>query len=295
MNGINAFHADFRFLGICQTLLWLRMHEATGQDGMAFQEFSGQVALITAAAAGIGQAIAEEWTKRGGIAVVTDADEQRVGATARDLTARGRTAYAVGMNVASRVDIERGAAFAAEKAGGIDVLFNVAGINIPKNIEEMQDDEWGRVFDVNVTSIYRASREVIPQMRRRGGGAIVNVSSIAGVLAEGRCGAYSASKGAVILLTRNMALDFAKDNIRVNAICPGSTRTPRTESYWNKSVSGRSELADACPMRRSAEPEEIARPAVFLASRDASYITGSTLVVDGGLTAGFRVPSLERA
>jgi meso-butanediol dehydrogenase/(S,S)-butanediol dehydrogenase/diacetyl reductase len=262
---------------------------------MAIQEFSGQVALITAAAAGIGQAIADEWTRRGGVAVVADIDEQRVNATARDLTARGRIAYAIGMDVASRAEIERGTAWAVEKAGGIDVLFNVAGINIPKNIEEMQDDEWTRIFDVNVTSVYRASRQVIPQMRRRGGGAIVNVSSIAGVLAEGRCGAYSASKGAVILLTRNMALDFAKDNIRVNAICPGSTRTPRTEGYWEKSATGKSELAEACPMRRSAAPEEIAKPAVFLASRDASYITGSTLVVDGGLTAGFRVPSLEKA
>lgn len=262
---------------------------------MAIEDFSGQVALITAAAAGIGKAIADEWTRRGGIAVVTDADEQGASAAAHDLTTQGRTAYAVGMNVASRADIERSTAWAVEKVGGIDALFNVAGINIPKNIEEMQDDEWDRVFDVNVTSVYRTSREVIPQMRRRGGGAIVNVSSIAGVMAEGRCGAYSASKGAVILLTRNMALDFAKDNIRVNAICPGSTRTPRTESYWKNSAAGRSELADACPMRRSAEPEEIAKPAVFLASLDASYITGSTLVVDGGLTAGFRVPSLERA
>jgi NAD(P)-dependent dehydrogenase (short-subunit alcohol dehydrogenase family) len=295
MNCINAFHANYRFLWLCRALLWSGNHEAAGQDRMTIDEFSGQVALITAAAAGIGQAIAGEWTRRGGVAVVTDTDEQGAAATVRALTVQGRTAFAIGMNVASRADIERGTAWAIEKAGGIDVLFNVAGINIPKNIEEMQDDEWGRVFEVNVTSVYRASRLVIPQMRRRGGGAIVNVSSVAGVLAEGRCGAYSASKGAVIQLTRNMALDFAKDNIRVNAICPGSTRTPRTENYWKKSSTGKSELAEVCPMRRSAEPEEIARPAVFLASRDASYITGSTLVVDGGLTAGFRVPSLEKA
>lgn len=261
---------------------------------MASHDFSGKVALITAAAVGIGQAIAKEWTLAGGTAIVTDYDEAGAQGAAQQLNADGGTAHPLRLDVRNKDDIEHGVAHAVMKAGGIDALFNVAGINIPKNVEEMEDDEWTRIVDINMTSVYRMSRVTIPLMRRRGGGAIVNVSSIAGVLAEGRCGAYSATKGAVILLTRNMALDFAKDNIRVNAICPGSTRTPRTERYWKKSPGGRSELAELCPMGRSAEPEEIARPAIFLASSDASYITGSTLVVDGGLTAGFRVPSLER-
>lgn len=261
---------------------------------MVTQRFSGRVALITAAATGIGQAIAKEWTVSGGTAIVTDCDEAAAASAALALTTDGGKAYPLRVDVRSKSDIQHGVAWAAAKAGGIDVLFNVAGVNIPKNVEEMEDDEWSRIVDINMTSVYRTSRETIPLMRKRGGGAIINVSSVAGVLAEGRCGAYSATKGAIILLTRNMALDFAKDNIRVNAICPGSTRTPRTEEYWRNSPKGKSELAELCPMGRSAEPEEIARPAVFLASSDASYITGSTLVVDGGLTAGFRVPALER-
>jgi NAD(P)-dependent dehydrogenase (short-subunit alcohol dehydrogenase family) len=199
-----------------------------------------------------------------------------------------------------RVDVRRAdeirnaVAAAAGLGGGLDALFNVAGINIPKNVEQMEEDEWYDVIDTNLTAVYRSCKSGIGEMRKRGGGAIVNIASIAGVMAENRCGAYSASKGGVVLLTRNMAMDFARDHIRVNAICPGSTRTPRVEQYWRKSPTGKSELADMCPMGRSAEPEEIARPAIFLASSAASYITGAILVVDGGLTAGFRVPTFDR-
>ena len=134
----------------------------------------------------------------------------------------------------------------------------------------------------------------IPEMRRRGGGSIVNISSVAGYLAENRCGAYSASKAGVILLSQNMAMDFARDNIRVNVVCPGSTRTPRLERYWRNSPTGKSEIAVHAPMKRSGEPEEIARPAIFLASSWASYMTGSVLVADGGLSAGLVVPTFER-
>jgi NAD(P)-dependent dehydrogenase (short-subunit alcohol dehydrogenase family) len=158
----------------------------------------------------------------------------------------------------------------------------------------MDDEEWYRIIDTNLTSVYRCSKLAIPEMRKRGGGAIVNIASVAGIMAENRCGAYTASKGGVVLLTRNMAMDFARDNIRVNAVCPGSTRTPRVERYWQKSPTGKSEVALLAPMRRSAEPEEIARPAVFLASSGASYMTGSIVVVDGGLSAGINVPTFER-
>jgi meso-butanediol dehydrogenase/(S,S)-butanediol dehydrogenase/diacetyl reductase len=261
---------------------------------MAHGEFHGKATLITGAAAGIGRAIAEEWIEKGGVALLTDIDGAAVARTAAEICPDTTRLVSRRLDVRNIDEIAAAIAETVQFAGGVDALFNVAGINIPKNVEQMEESEWFDVINTNLTSIYRSCKLAIPEMRKRGGGAIVNVASIAGVMAENRCGAYSASKGGVVLLTRNMAMDFARDNIRVNAVCPGSTRTPRVEKYWQKSPTGRSELADMCPMGRSAEPEEIARPAVFLASAAASYVTGAILVVDGGLTAGFRVPTFDR-
>jgi meso-butanediol dehydrogenase/(S,S)-butanediol dehydrogenase/diacetyl reductase len=257
-------------------------------------DFEGKGGLITAAGAGIGRAIALDFARRGGIALVTDRSEELAHQVAAEITSFGGKALAMQLDVASADAIGAAVEASVSFAGGLDVLFNVAGINIPKNVEVIDEEEWYRVLDINLTSVYRASKHAIPHMRRRGGGAIVNIASIAGVMAENRCSAYSASKGGVVLLTRNMAMDFARDGIRVNAVCPGSTRTPRVEGYWKNSPTGKSEMAEMCPMKRSAEPEEIAKPALFLASPDASYITGAALVVDGGMTAGFVIPTFER-
>ncbi|TAL75623.1 MAG: SDR family oxidoreductase [Burkholderiaceae bacterium] len=257
-------------------------------------DFAGKGALVTGAGSGIGKAIALGFAHHGGIPLVTDRDESLAREVVAEIVAAGGRADAMGLDVRDTDGICAAVEASVELAGRLDVLFNVAGINIPKNVEMINEDEWHSVMDVNVTAVYLASKYSIPHMRRRGGGAIVNIASIAGIMAENRCSAYSASKGAVVLLTRNMAMDFAGDGIRVNAVCPGSTRTPRTEGYWQKSPIGKSEMAEMCPMKRSAEPEEIARPALFLASADASYITGAVLAVDGGMTAGFVVPTFER-
>ncbi|MBV2205684.1 MAG: SDR family oxidoreductase [Pseudomonas sp.] len=258
---------------------------------MYSSSIEGKVALITAAGAGIGRAIASEWARHGGIAIVTDFDGEAAQDTLREI---GEEHFARQMDVSSLVSIRATVAEAIEMAGGVDALFNVAGVNLPKNVEEIDDEDWQRLLDTNLTSVYRCSKLVIPALRKRGGGAIVNVASIAGVMAENRCSAYSASKGGVVLLTRNMGMDFAKDNIRVNAVCPGATLTPRIRSYMDSEPEHRKEMEEMCPMRRFAEPIEIARPALFLASSDASYITGASLVVDGGLTAGFRIAAFDR-
>jgi meso-butanediol dehydrogenase / (S,S)-butanediol dehydrogenase / diacetyl reductase len=262
--------------------------------GMPTEEFAGKIAFVTGAGAGIGRAIAFEWAQRGGTTIVTDLDEALARSAADEISGQNGRAYGLKLDTKKLEDIRAGIADALRLAGGIDVVFNVAGTNIPKNVEQMEEDEWFTVIDTNLTSIYRCSKLAIPEIRKRGGGAIVNIASVAGIMAENRCGAYSASKGGVVLLTRNMAMDFARDNIRVNAICPGSTRTPRIERYWRNSPTGKSEIAELAPMRRSAEPEEIARPAVFLASAGASYMTGAIVVVDGGLSAGINVPTFER-
>jgi len=253
---------------------------------MSPKRVDGKVAVITAAGAGIGRAIALAWVHDGGRALVSDKDGQAAERCAREL---GGNALALAADVTDTDAVAAMIAHAVHRFGGIDTLFNVAGINMLKNVEQASEAEWRSVIDTNLTSVYRCSKYAIPEMRKRGGGVIVNVASTAGITAENRCAAYSASKAAIVMLTRNMALDFAKDNIRVNALCPGATLTPRIEANMAKRDPKHEQaLMDLIPLKRRADASEIAKAAVFLASDDASYITGTTLVVDGGLTAGIR-------
>lgn len=259
------------------------------------QSFRGRTAVVTAAGAGIGRAIAVEWSARGGAVVAADVDIRAARATAAQIRDRGGECIAVAADVTDSSAVPDVVDAALADYDRVDALFNVAGASLPKRVDEMDDADWYRVIDLNLTSVYRASKHVIPQLRRVGGGSIVNISSTAGILAENRCSAYSAAKAGVLMLTRNMAMDYAPDNIRVNAVCPGSTMTPRIKDYLER-VPGHGSLLDGlCPMNRYAEPEEIARPAVFLASDEASYITGATLAVDGGLTAGKHFAIFEDA
>ncbi len=255
---------------------------------------TGRVALVTGAGAGIGEAIAEEWAAQGGTVIVTDVSGEQATTVCQKISSSGGQAWARACDVRRLADIESTVSFAVSVAGGVDALFNVAGVNLPKDVEEIEDDEWSNMIELNLTSVYRFSKRVIPVMRTRRGGAIVNIASIAGLMAEGRCSAYTASKAGVVMLTRNMAMDFARDNIRVNAVCPGSTMTPRIKGYREKAGFGPNDNMPLCPMARYATAREIALPAIFLASEGASYITGAALPVDGGLTAGFRIPSLEK-
>jgi NAD(P)-dependent dehydrogenase (short-subunit alcohol dehydrogenase family) len=255
-------------------------------------DLAGKTAFVTGAGAGIGRAIALEWSGRGGTVAVSDMSAENARGVAAEIAAAGGTAHSYQLDVRNVDEIRRAIAAAAALGGGIDALFNVAGTNLAKNVEECADDEWHMILETNLSSVYRCSKYVLPELRRRGVGAIVNVSSTAGVMAESRCAAYSASKAAILNLTRNMAIDFAKENIRVNAVCPGGTWTPRIEGYMQRT--GRTkETGASCPMNRFAEPAEIARPAVFLASSDASFVTGAVLTIDGGKTAGYRVAALD--
>lgn len=255
--------------------------------------FSGRTAVITAAGAGIGRAIALEWAGGGGQALLADLDGGAAERATEGIRAAGGRAESCRADVKVPADVQAMVDAAVRAFGGVDTLFNVAGVNLPKTIEEMDDGDWYHVIDTNLTSIYRCSKSALAEIRKRGGGAIVNVASTAGILAENRCSAYTASKGGVVMLTRNMAMDYARHHIRVNAICPGGTLTPRIRDYLARTPGHERLMENVCPMKRFAEPEEIARPAVFLASDEASYVTGAALVVDGGMTAGIRFPLFD--
>ena len=262
---------------------------------MRYNEYSGKVALVTGGAAGIGRAIVELWCEHGGSAVLTDLDQKAAEQAAEEITSRGGDVMPLALDVTDLEQVNQVVPALLERYSGINTLFNVVGNNSMRTVEEATDEEWQFIIDTNLMSVFRISKVVIPELRKQGGGAIINVSSIAGVLAENRCSAYSASKGAVITLTKNMAMDFAKDHIRVNCICPGGTYTPRIRGYMEANPGHEKIMTDLCSLGRMAEPEEIARPALFLASDDASFVTGSALMVDGGYSAGKHISLFDDA
>lgn len=255
----------------------------------------GRACLITAGGAGIGRAIALEWAAEGGSVVVGDIDQEAALETARQVEQLGGRAIGVRADVTDPDAMTAMLQALGQLSDPLYALFNVAGASLAKRIDEMNDSDWDGVLDLNLKSIYRCSKPVIAILRRNRGGAIVNVASTAGILAENRCSAYTAAKGGAILLTRNMAIDYARDNIRVNAVCPGSTMTPRIQGWLDRHPGHEDLMERLCPMKRYARPEEVAKPSVFLASDAASYITGASLVIDGGLTAGVRFSIFEDA
>jgi NAD(P)-dependent dehydrogenase (short-subunit alcohol dehydrogenase family) len=243
--------------------------------------------LITGAAGGIGQGIAVRFAGEGSRVVAADIDEQGAARTAEKLRADGGDAAAVALDVADEASVAR----AVEQAGPVDVLVNVAGIWTGGSVTEMAVVDWDRVMAVNARGVFLCSRAVLPGMVRRGRGAIVSVASIAALKGTRRAGAYNPSKAAVVALTKNMALDYAADGVRVNAICPGlvggtamdqELRDFRgdTEEYERWAVG-------LHPLGRLGTTDDVASAAVFLASDDAAWVTGTCLVVDGGCMTGY--------
>ena len=247
----------------------------------------GRVCIVTGSTAGIGRATAERFAAEGGLVVVSgrrlDLGEEIAGS----IREQGQRAIFLSCDVGVDADMDRLVARTVEEFGGLDVLVNNAaavGEGHSYNAEELAPDSWDQQLRVNARSVYYLSRLAIPQLRARGGGVIVNVSSVGSLVAWENAAAYLTSKGAVNQLTRSMAIDFQPDEIRVNAVLPGWIRTEIEEKRLAENPGAIEEALAVRSIRRLGKPSEIASAALFLASDDASYVTGTCLVVDGGWT-----------
>ncbi len=248
------------------------------------ERLANKVAVVTGGGSGIGKATSLLFAREGAAVVVVDLDATSAQSTVDDIMVGGGQASAVRANVTQSGDLEAAVAKAVRDYGKLDIFFNNAGIGKRVPLTEMTEDDWQQVIDVDLKSVFLGSKHAIVAMRQSGGGAIVNTASIYGLVGAECVGAYNAAKGGVVMLTKNMALDHAKDHIRVNCICPGHTDTPILDAL-REDVEMHEAIKRAYPMGRFARPEEIANGVLFLASDASSFMTGAALVVDGGYTA----------
>lgn len=243
-----------------------------------------KVALITGAASGIGRATAELFAREGAAVVIADISEAGL-ATADEVSKSGGRAIFEKCDVTRSEDCKRAVDRAVREYGRLDILFNNAGIIRRASVVDLSEEDWDRVMEVNVKSMFLMSRFAIPIMGRQGGGVIINMGSGWGLSGGAKAAVYCASKGAVVLLTKAMAVDHGGQNIRVNCICPGDTDTPMLRDEASQlGADPQKFLADSAarPLGRIARPEEIAEAVLYLAGDAASFVTGTALVVDGG-------------
>ncbi|MCV2349183.1 SDR family NAD(P)-dependent oxidoreductase [Paucibacter sp. Y2R2-4] len=252
-------------------------------------ELRGKVALITGAGSGIGRATALLFAQEGAQVVVCDLNAESAAATVREIEAGGGVALALQANVAVAADCQRSVAQTLARFGRLDVLFNNAGITRRANVVDTSEADWDAVMAVNVKSIFLMSKYTVPVMAEQGGGSIINSGSGWGLVGGKDAVSYCASKGAVVNMTRAMAVDHGPQRIRVNSVCPGDTDTAMLRNEAHQL--GLAELAlveagNARPLMRVGQALEIAQVVLFLASDRSSFVTGSAYVVDGGGLAG---------
>jgi NAD(P)-dependent dehydrogenase (short-subunit alcohol dehydrogenase family) len=245
----------------------------------------GKTAMVTGAASGIGRGISIRLADMGAFVSLLDIDAKKGEDTAVEIRSRGGEALFTKCDVRSAADCRRAVETVLEKWGRIDILCNCAGIAIRKDVVDLTEDEWDRALDVTLKGIYLLSHEVIPHMVRGGGGSIINIGSGWSLKGGPRAAAYCAAKGGTVNLTRAMAIDHGKHNIRVNCVCPGDIDTPMLRSECVQlGEDAQSFMREAAnrPLARIGTPEDVANAVLFLASPMSSWITGAALVVDGG-------------
>jgi NAD(P)-dependent dehydrogenase (short-subunit alcohol dehydrogenase family) len=248
-----------------------------------------KVALITGGSSGIGMAIAQRFLKEGAKIVITGRSKERCDSAQKQLNTIVVDAVdsATG-DVSKWDDVEKMVEKTVKRFGRIDILINNAGIYLEKRIEETSEEEWDQVININLKGVFLCSKAVYPHFKNQGSGTIVNISSDSGVSGNPNEAAYCASKGGVTNLTRAMALDYAKENIRVNAICPAVINTPMLQKEVDRQEDKDAylkEIDELHPVGRVGRPEEVAFAVLMVASDEASFITGTNISVDGGVTA----------
>jgi len=251
------------------------------------KRFAGKVAIVTGAASGIGAATARALAGEGARVVVVDIDREQGARIAREIDGRFEE-----VDVGDATAIERLVHAVGDSEKRLDVLVSNAFFTVVGPIESLDVVGWRQTLDVTLTASFTALRAATPLMRRQGGGAVVHVASISGLGGDRGLAAYNTAKGAVVNFTRAAGLELAASAIRVNAVCPGVIDTPAIRRAFTLAPERESVVREAIPMRRLGKPEEIARVILFLASDDASYVTGTTLVADGGLTAWTGIPDI---
>ncbi len=242
-----------------------------------------QVAIITGGTSGIGEACVYLFAEEGAAVVLAGRSEERGKRIEAKILSSGGKALFVRADVSRAKDAKNLMDKTLEHFQKIDILVNNAGIGERNPVHQMEEAQWDRVLDINLKSIFLCSKYAIPAMQKQQKGSIINMASILGLVGFPGSGAYNASKGGSRLLTRNMALDYAKDGIRVNTICPGFIKTPMVEKELDPESLKAIEAMH--PLGRLGRPEEVASAALFLASRESSFVTGTDIFVDGGYTA----------
>jgi len=244
-------------------------------------KLEGKAAIVTGAATGIGRAIALAFANEGADVVIADLQKEKADAVAREIRSRGGTSLMVKADVSNGQDVAAMVAATVEAFGRIDILVNNAGIILQAKVVDTTDEQWDKILTNNLKSCFLCCREVVKQMAKQGtGGRIINISSIHATLSEPSAGAYTAAKGGMEAFSRMLATEVAPYKIRVNCIEPGATYTELTIPMYTDSVV--KSLMERVPLKEIAQPEWIASGAVFLASDDSRYMTGQTLVLDGG-------------
>ena len=248
------------------------------------ERLKSKVAVITGGGSGIGRATSLLFAKEGASVVVVDVAEDAGIESVRQIAAAGGTASFIRADVSKSGDVQSFIARTAKAHGRLDILFNNAGIEgPPAKIADYAEEDWARVIAIDLTGVYLGMKYVIPQMIRQGGGVILSTASVAGLVGFPGSGAYGAAKAGVINLTRQIALEYAGKNIRVNCICPGIIATPMAERVMEGWPDHR--LAGLQPIGRLGRPEDIANAALFLASDESSFATGAPFIIDGGFVA----------